>query len=275
MARDGASPSRPATLLLDEPTTYLDLAHQIDVLELCRPSVQTRDMTIVVVMHELNLAIRYADHLIVMRGGEVQAVGSPGEVVTEELIERDVRSPVPHRRRPRDRQADGRPADAGDPDAVRAGRRGRRRDPLRIEESPMPYVELDGIAHLLRDARREATPVLLLHGGFCSMETLRPQVDRRCRRRTEVHAPERPGQGRTADRDGPITFDGHGPRHGRLPRRCRSCRGAHVVGFSDGAITGLLLARDHPERVLSLVSISANLDPAGLDRRRRGATLHQ
>jgi len=77
-----------ATLLLDEPTTYLDLAHQIDVLELCETVRASRDITVVVVMHELNLAIRYADHLIVMRGGRVEAVGSPTEVVTEELIER-------------------------------------------------------------------------------------------------------------------------------------------------------------------------------------------
>jgi iron complex transport system ATP-binding protein len=76
------------TLLLDEPTTYLDLAHQIDVLELCENVRATRDMTVVVVMHELNLAIRYADHLIVMRGGRVEAVGDPATVVTEELIER-------------------------------------------------------------------------------------------------------------------------------------------------------------------------------------------
>jgi iron complex transport system ATP-binding protein len=75
------------TLLLDEPTTYLDLAHQIDVLELCETVRSTRAMTVVVVMHELNLAIRYADHLIVMRAGKVQAVGNPGEVVTEELIQ--------------------------------------------------------------------------------------------------------------------------------------------------------------------------------------------
>jgi iron complex transport system ATP-binding protein len=75
------------TLLLDEPTTYLDLAHQLDVLELCASVNASRGMTIVVVMHELNLAIRYADHLIVMRGGEIQAVGTPEEVVTEVLIE--------------------------------------------------------------------------------------------------------------------------------------------------------------------------------------------
>lgn len=74
------------TLLLDEPTTYLDLAHQIEVLELCSAVLAEREMTIVVVIHELNLAVRYADHLIVMKDGAVQAVGSPEDVVTEELI---------------------------------------------------------------------------------------------------------------------------------------------------------------------------------------------
>jgi iron complex transport system ATP-binding protein len=74
------------TLLLDEPTTFLDLAHQIDVLELCSQVMAERAMTVVVVIHELNLAVRYADHLIVMKNGAVQAVGTPAEVVTEELI---------------------------------------------------------------------------------------------------------------------------------------------------------------------------------------------
>lgn len=75
------------TLLLDEPTTYLDLAHQLDVLELCASIRESRAMTVVVVIHELNLAIRYADHLIVMKDGRIQAVGSPADIVTEELIE--------------------------------------------------------------------------------------------------------------------------------------------------------------------------------------------
>ena len=74
------------TLLLDEPTTFLDLAHQIDVLELCASVKHHRSMTVVVVMHELNLAIRYADHLIVMKEGRIQAVGRPADIVTEELI---------------------------------------------------------------------------------------------------------------------------------------------------------------------------------------------
>jgi iron complex transport system ATP-binding protein len=76
------------TLLLDEPTTYLDLAHQVDVLELCASVNTARGMTVVVVMHELNLAIRYAHHLIVMKGGRIEAVGAPEDIVTEELIER-------------------------------------------------------------------------------------------------------------------------------------------------------------------------------------------
>jgi iron complex transport system ATP-binding protein len=74
------------TLLLDEPTTYLDLAHQIDVLELCRTVQAARDMTVVVVIHELNLAIRYADHLIVMKDGKIQDLGAPDRIVTEELV---------------------------------------------------------------------------------------------------------------------------------------------------------------------------------------------
>ncbi|MFT4189668.1 MAG: ABC transporter ATP-binding protein [Aeromicrobium sp.] len=74
-------------LLLDEPTTYLDLAHQLEVLELCsRLNAQGR--TLVAVLHDLNQAARYATHLIAMRAGSVIAEGSPAEVVTEENVER-------------------------------------------------------------------------------------------------------------------------------------------------------------------------------------------
>ncbi|WP_053382209.1 ABC transporter ATP-binding protein [Leucobacter celer] len=74
-------------LLLDEPTTYLDIAHQVEVLNLAR-RLQREGRTVVLVLHELHLAFRYATHLIVMREGRIEASGPPEQVVTEELIER-------------------------------------------------------------------------------------------------------------------------------------------------------------------------------------------
>lgn len=71
-------------LLLDEPTTYLDVAHQIDLLDLLHGLRSTR--TIVMVLHDLNLAARYADHLVAMRAGRVVASGTPADVVTEERV---------------------------------------------------------------------------------------------------------------------------------------------------------------------------------------------
>ena len=73
-------------LLLDEPTTYLDLAHQIDVLDLLTDLNTEHGTTIVVVMHDLNLACRYADHMIAMADGGVAAEGPPTSVVTPELV---------------------------------------------------------------------------------------------------------------------------------------------------------------------------------------------
>jgi iron complex transport system ATP-binding protein len=75
-------------LLLDEPTTYLDLAHQVDVLDLLTDLNRQRGTTIVVVMHDLNLACRYADHVIAMADGAVAASGPPTAVVTRELVQR-------------------------------------------------------------------------------------------------------------------------------------------------------------------------------------------
>lgn len=74
-------------LLLDEPTTYLDLAHQVDVLELVAGLNRTDGRTVVMVLHELNLACRYADHLIAMRDGRVVAAGAPSDIVTPELVQ--------------------------------------------------------------------------------------------------------------------------------------------------------------------------------------------
>ena len=73
-------------LLLDEPTTYLDIAHQVEVLNLAR-RLHRSGRTVVAVLHELNLAFRYATHLIVMKDGIVVTHGEPQEIVTSELIE--------------------------------------------------------------------------------------------------------------------------------------------------------------------------------------------
>jgi iron complex transport system ATP-binding protein len=73
-------------LLLDEPTTYLDVAHQVEVLDLLATLNETRGTTIVMVLHDLNLAARYADHLIAMRDGRIVAAGRPAEVITEESV---------------------------------------------------------------------------------------------------------------------------------------------------------------------------------------------
>jgi iron-siderophore transport system ATP-binding protein len=76
-------------LLLDEPTTYLDLAHQVEVLDLVTDLNRQRGTTVAIVLHDLNLAARYADHVIAMKGGRIVAAGTSTEVVTEDLV-RDV-----------------------------------------------------------------------------------------------------------------------------------------------------------------------------------------
>jgi iron complex transport system ATP-binding protein len=73
-------------LLLDEPTTYLDLSHQIDVLELVGRLHAERGRTVVVVLHDLNLAARYAQRLVAMKDGVLVASGTPDEVLTEALL---------------------------------------------------------------------------------------------------------------------------------------------------------------------------------------------
>jgi iron complex transport system ATP-binding protein len=75
-------------LLLDEPTTYLDIAHQIEILDLCARLHEEQGRTLVAVLHDLNHAARYATHLIAMRDGRVVAEGPPSQVVTAELVER-------------------------------------------------------------------------------------------------------------------------------------------------------------------------------------------
>ncbi|GLR51014.1 ABC transporter ATP-binding protein [Shinella yambaruensis] len=73
-------------LLLDEPTTFLDISHQIEVLDLLTDLNQTRGTTIVMVLHDLNLAARYADHLVAMTKGRLHVAGPPEAVLTEDHV---------------------------------------------------------------------------------------------------------------------------------------------------------------------------------------------
>lgn len=74
-------------VLLDEPTTFLDIAHQIELLELCQRLNREQATTMVAVLHDLNHACRHADHLIAMKAGAIVAQGDPRTVVTAALIE--------------------------------------------------------------------------------------------------------------------------------------------------------------------------------------------
>ncbi len=73
-------------LLLDEPITYLDIAYQLDVLDLCADLHEEQGYTLVAVLHDLNHACRYATHLIAMKDGAIVAQGTPDDIVTPELV---------------------------------------------------------------------------------------------------------------------------------------------------------------------------------------------
>ncbi|WP_250030851.1 ABC transporter ATP-binding protein [Paractinoplanes maris] len=73
-------------LLLDEPTTFLDVSHQVEVLDLLTDLNRNRGTTIVMVLHDLNMAARYADHLIALADGKLHAAGEPSAVLTEDCV---------------------------------------------------------------------------------------------------------------------------------------------------------------------------------------------
>lgn len=74
-------------LCLDEPTTYLDIYYQIELLELVKTLNKDHGLTIVMVLHDINQAIRYSDHIIMMNAGEIVVEGAPREVITKEIIQ--------------------------------------------------------------------------------------------------------------------------------------------------------------------------------------------
>ena len=117
----------------------------------------------------------------------------------------------------------------------------------------MPHLSLRGVESY-HEVAGEGPPVVLLHGGGCSLEVLRP-MSAVLTTGYRVHAAERPGHGRTPDRDGTCSYaDAVADTLAYLD--ALGLAEAHLVGFSDGAIAGLLLARDHPDRVRSLVAIN-------------------
>ncbi|MFI5931958.1 alpha/beta fold hydrolase [Actinoplanes sp. NPDC051494] len=123
----------------------------------------------------------------------------------------------------------------------------------------MTYLRINGV-DLYSEVAGAGEPVLLLHGGFCSLESLRAPSDALVPDH-RVFAFERPGHGRSADIDEEYGY-ARGLADTLAYMDAAGIGPAHVVGYSDGAIIGLLLALEHPERVRSLTAISANLDPS-------------
>ncbi len=79
---------RTDIIFLDEPTTYLDICHQLEILELVQKLNQEQGCTIVMVLHDINQAIRFSDHLIAMKEGDIIATGSTEDVLTQEILEK-------------------------------------------------------------------------------------------------------------------------------------------------------------------------------------------
>lgn len=77
---------RPEVLLLDEPTTYLDICHQLEIMQLIGRLNQELGLTVVMVVHDLNHAIMYADHVVVVKAGKLVTSGAPREIITAELL---------------------------------------------------------------------------------------------------------------------------------------------------------------------------------------------
>jgi iron complex transport system ATP-binding protein len=79
----------PEVLLLDEPTSFLDPRHEVEIMTLCRRLAEDKKKTVVVTLHNLEMAVRYSDAMVFMKGGKVVAAGAPGDILSESLL-RDV-----------------------------------------------------------------------------------------------------------------------------------------------------------------------------------------
>ena len=123
------------------------------------------------------------------------------------------------------------------------------------------YVDAGGVSTYY-ESHGEGEPLLLLHGGLCTIETFFGQTPELAKR-FRVILPERRGHGRTADVDGDITYDAMAADTIAF-MEALAIESAHLVGYSDGAIVGMLVAMRRPELVRKLVSISGNFDCDGL-----------
>lgn len=122
------------------------------------------------------------------------------------------------------------------------------------------YVDANGV-RTYYEVHGEGEPLLLMHGGLCTIETFfgqTPELAKHCR----VILPERRGHGRTADVEGPITYELMAADTIAF-MEALGVESAHLVGYSDGANVGMLVAMSRPELVRKLVSISGNFDCAG------------
>lgn len=84
----------PATLLLDEPTAHLDLGHEMEIFSLLRQLTEDEEFTVITITHNMNLASRFADHVVLLDGGHVLAAGSPREVLEPERLKKAFGWPV-------------------------------------------------------------------------------------------------------------------------------------------------------------------------------------
>lgn len=77
---------KPKILILDEPTTYLDISYQLEVLELIRELNESLGLTVIMVLHDLNQAARYSDHIYVLMNGEICKHGKPKDIIKSKLL---------------------------------------------------------------------------------------------------------------------------------------------------------------------------------------------
>lgn len=75
-------------ILLDEPTTYLDLGHQLEVLKLLQRLNQEKGLTVIMVLHDLNLAARFSDYMFAMKDGKIYYQGKPDDIITEPILKK-------------------------------------------------------------------------------------------------------------------------------------------------------------------------------------------